>query len=641
MIAAVALWACQSGQPPAAEPPPPPDEPPLLSLAPPTAHLATYREMWADRVAPRHPSDGGGRFERRDGHAAQVGAPSSFALRYTVGNAGVALGGALSFVPEPFWGWSPPQVDHPDGPGFVEVTAPDGVLLQGEAIAGQLVLTVSGRALRPDEVIDLTYGAGQGARVDRFAEPEAGLYLGVDGDGDGVRQWVWPAPTVRVEPGPARQLWVTLPSTAAEHTTVRLTVAALDAGANAHAPGVDQVDLQLPEGWEGPRHVSLNDGVGEARLTTGPAGIGQVVATAQGMVARTNPVVVRDGAPRVLWADLQIHTGRSDGTGTPATAYRYARDVAGLDAAAVTDHDRFGMHFLDAEPALWAEAQREADAATRDGFVAFPAYEWTSWVFGHRHVLYVADPGPVWSSLDPATDTPDELWEALAPYDALTLPHHPAGGPVPIDWSFVGDPEVEPVVEVVSVHGQSESPTMPQPIYDARGDAWVGPLLQSGRRLGLIGSTDGHDGHPGLAHLVGQGSGGLAALVDAKPTRAGIAEALRARRVYATNGVRTFVRFEGNGQPIGSVLPAGEVELVLRVVATADIIGAELVGRDGAVERIDGSGPALFHRWSRTTEPGDLFYVRLVQADGGLVWTSPLWFDSEPTSEPPDPSGAG
>jgi hypothetical protein len=583
--------------------------------------------MHDDRLAQRHPSDGGGRWVRTDEGPVTAGMPGRFSLRYTAGPLGVAVGGTLTFVPEPFWGWSPPQADTPEAPGFVHVDAPEGVRLVPQRAEGQLVLEVQGRALADGEHVEVTYGEGVGARVDRFSEPEAGLYLAVDGDGDGVRQWVRPTPRVQVLAGPAARLWATLPTTSAPGRPVRLTVAALDASANLAPTGVQQVQLSLPDGWTGPTVLPLRDGIAEASLVPTTPGVGRVVVRADELSAATNPLLVHPRAPSVHWADLQVHTGRSDGTGTPATAYAYARDVAGLDAAAVTDHDRFGMQFLDAEPALWREARDAADAATTPTFVAFPAYEWTNWIFGHRHVLYVDEPGPIYSSLDPATDTPDELWRALAAHDALTIPHHPAGGPVPIDWRFVGDLTVEPVVEVVSVHGQSESPSLPLPIYDPRGDAWVADQLAAGRRLGLVGSTDGHDGHPGLAHLVGQGSGGLTALVDAPLTRAGLAEALRARRVYATNGVRSFVRFEADGQPIGSELPAGDTRLSLRVVATADLVGVELVGRDGPIERFGGGDAVLFREWTVPTRPGDLLYLRIVQADGGMVWTSPMWFD--------------
>ena len=51
---------------------------------------------------------------------------------------------------------------------------------------------------------------------------------------------------------------------------------------------------------------------------------------------------------------------------------------------------------------------------------------------------------PVLSSIDPSYETPALLWGALRGGQALTVAHHPAGGPVPIDWSIPPDPELEP-----------------------------------------------------------------------------------------------------------------------------------------------------------------------------------------------------
>lgn len=42
---------------------------------------------------------------------------------------------------------------------------------------------------------------------------------------------------------------------------------------------------------------------------------------------------------RVFFGNLHSHTSYSDGSGTPAEAYRHARDVARLDFLALTEHN--------------------------------------------------------------------------------------------------------------------------------------------------------------------------------------------------------------------------------------------------------------------------------------------------------------
>jgi hypothetical protein len=152
--------------------------------------------------------------------------------------------------------------------------------------------------------------------------------------------------------------------------------------------------------------------------------------------------------------------------------------------------------------------------------------------------------------------------------------------------------------------------------------------LAAGDRFGLIGSTDGHDGHPGRSQLAG-GYGGLAALEGATATRGSVLETLRARRVYATNGSRIVLRFEVDGTPMGGHRAAGSTEATVRVIGTAPIDHLELVhSRIGVVATRQGDGGALLLATLPVEgAPGDAIYVRVVLTDGGLAWSSPVFFD--------------
>lgn len=597
---------------------------------PATARLETWRELALDDTAPRHASDGLGRIALIEGPEGplQAGSTASFRFRLTVGDAGLRPGGSLQLVTPAFWGWSPPQLADAEAPGFVVVHgAPE---VEADVIPPAIVRLRAPSGLPPGAAVELTYGAGPAAaRVDRFAERAPAFWLGVDGDGDGVRALAPDPVDVQTVAGPATGFVVSLPSTARPGDTVRLTVAALDRAGNAAR-------------WDGAPVAVEGGGLALAPvLALGPEGraTAEVVPTGAGLhrvavvtpLGRfvSNPLVVHPEAVRQAWADLQVHTAGSDGTGALDDVYAYARDVAGLDAVAVTDHDHFGLRFLDRHPEDW---RAQVDAAERwhapGRFVTFPAYEWTSWLYGHRHVLYVGAPGPVFGSLDPATRGPDGLWQALASYDALTIPHHVAGGPVALDGRFVGPEDLEPVVEITSVHGVSEAADAPSRIYGFVPGTTARDLLVAGRRLGFVGSTDGHDGHPGLSHLA-TGQGGLAAILTDDLTREGLATALRARHAYATNGARILLRVQVAGQPMGEALPApeGPVPVDVRVVGTAGVRTVEIVQGADVVERWEGEGE-LAHLSLKlpAAKPGDFVYVRVTQVDGGLAWSSPVWF---------------
>jgi hypothetical protein len=332
----------------------------------------------------------------------------------------------------------------------------------------------------------------------------------------------------------------------------------------------------------------------------------------------------------VLWGDLHGHSALSDGTGTPEDYFRYARDVAALDVAALTDHDHWGMPFLDAAPELWREIVDTTRAFHEPGrFVTILGYEWTSWVHGHRHVLHFEDEAEIRSSIDERHDSPRELWGALRGRPALTFAHHSAGGPVATDWSIPPDPELEPVTEIVSVHGSSEALDSPQPIYSPVPGNFVRDVIQRGYRLGFVGSGDSHDGHPGLAHVAARAWGGVAAILAEERTREAVLAALRERRVYATNGPRILVDARLGGRPMGSRIGPGTHPLELRVTATAPLERVDVV-RDGAVTRSfpgEGRLDLEIHDSVPELRPGEQLYLRVVQEDDGAAWISPFFVD--------------
>jgi len=614
---------------------------------PPGARPDLVAMLREDREATRHPADGGGRAWIEGEADARVGTPGRWTVVYEAGPEGVAEGGTVFLMTSPFWGWSTPQTVAPDRPGYTEVTTDAaGVELEARTVDAQLLaIGVGGRALGPGERIRIVLGAGEArAHPDRFREREERLWVGVDGDGDGVRAWVEDPPALDVAPGPPAILRLSGPSTARPGGVVRLSAAILDAEGNTGIAWEGTLELAAAEGLDCPEAVRLApEHAGRATLscTASAPGTFRVRGRAGELSAESNPVFVERDAERVLWADLHGHSQLSDGTGTPEDYYRYARDVAGLDVAALTDHDHWGVRSLDERPELWERIRAAADAFhAPERFVTLLGYEWTSWIHGHRHVLYFADDGAVHSSLDESTDDPRELWAALAEGPpALTFAHHSAGGPIPTNWAIPPDPRFEPVTEVTSVHGSSEALDAPGVIHSPVPGNFVRDVLEHGYRLGFVGSGDSHDGHPGLAHLA-TGQGGLAAILAEENTREAVLAALRARRTYATNGPRILLQATLADRPMGSTLETdalrGDAELRARVVAPGELDRVEVVGRGGVARRVPGDGRRELDLvlGVEHLEPGDFLYLRVVQVGGGAAWSSPFFVaDTEGSAE--------
>ena len=80
---------------------------------------------------------------------------------------------------------------------------------------------------------------------------------------------------------------------------------------------------------------------------------------------------IMDGK-KFFFGNLHSHTAYSDGQGTPAEAFAFARDVAGYDFYAVTDHAEL------VGSSEWEDTGVQADLFTLDGvFVAFRGFEWS------------------------------------------------------------------------------------------------------------------------------------------------------------------------------------------------------------------------------------------------------------------------
>jgi hypothetical protein len=612
------------------------------------AKADTHEMLLEDLAAVRHPSDGGGR-AWLEGETAGVSLPASsrqrFEIVFETGPLGIADGGTIFLLASPFWDWDSPQVRYPELPGYTEIEhSLEGVFLDlDDGASLTLIIEVGGRALVEGERLRIVYGAGSaGAHIDSYAEKGSRIYIGVDGDGDGIRELLADSPSIDIHGGPPALLQATLPTTARPNERVRLTLATLDARGNASELATGALSfIDPPPGLMLPERVVFEPshrGRRTIEVSVREPGIHRVRVLGHGglagLVGESNPLVVREQVQPVLWADLHGHSQISDGTGTPSDYFDYARNVAALDVSALTDHDHWGMRSLDRAPDLWQTIQQAVEAHHAPGrFVTLLGYEWTSWLHGHRHVLYFENEGEVYSSIDAAYETPDLLWRALEGQAAMTFAHHSAGGPISTNWRYVPDPILEPLTEIVSVHGSSESLDSPGSIYNPVPGNFVRDALGAGYRFGFIGSGDSHDGHPGLTTIAASGQGGLAAILSEDRTRAGVLAAMRARRVYATNGVRIYLDVRIDDQPMGTTLAPAEGmpknHLVsIDVVGTGPIDRVDII-RSGITATISGEGRPVFQhsRVIPRLQPGEFHYVRVIQQNGGVAWSSPIYAD--------------
>ena len=297
----------------------------------------------------------------------------------------------------------------------------------------------------------------------------------------------------------------------------------------------------------------------------------------------------------LIHADLHNHSALSgDAVGDPDTAYQMLRS-AGLDAASLTEHAIMGRthgqyschsgpcrQVVGMDDKDWERLRRLADAANRDGtFTAIRGFEWTTGTMGHINVWF----GSEWidglqagalvtpsgaKELDQLFDVPPEL---LAVFEQLPETATMDGF---YDW-LAASPQ-RPVLpggrdSLAGFNHPNEYGNFDGFAYDARvanrlvtcealnmgrdfffygtDEGKPHPLaacLDAGWRTGFIGVSDNHGEEYGV---IGDRGG----LWVKELTRAGVREALIARRVFATRVPGLRLEAAAKGVPMGGTVP--------------------------------------------------------------------------------------
>jgi len=581
----------------------------------------------------------------------------TWTLVYTAGEGGIKSGGGLRIGLRHLQNWlaAMPQTTDPAGDGYlaattdgdatVVATIPGRGKMTAQYFAWQNVVqvTVGPPGLKPGEQLRITFGdrrgGGRGWRVQPFDETHYGFKCYVDLTGGGEYLPIEESPTVEIVAAPTTRLAVLLPANAVSGQSCWCLVRAEDRFGNPAPQYRGTVRLtstdpraELPTAFTftaedrgvhrcenivlhttGDHTISINDG----RRT-----------------ARSNPVRVTDTAPEqhVFWGDLHTHTLHSDGRGTVEQAYDFAKRVAGLDFAAVSDH---AFEIVDE---MWEVNKRVTARFNEPGrFVTMNAFEWsgTTPVGGDHNVYFLDEDPPIYRSplmyhpdnyqMDhhaPKVDHVTKLFALLRddfePGTVFCIPHWGGrrGNP---RWH---DPQVQRLIEVFSEHRRSED--------------WVGTFLQAGHRVGIMASGDNHAGNPGYGCLkpshdwpkqeIGMA---LIAVQAEQLSRESIFRALYDRRTYATSGARILLDFRVAGSPMGSEIRAEKApEIVVDVVGTAPIARIE-IKRDGQTVHVnEPAGESARVVWSDPEFDGSkatAYYVRIVQTDGEEAISSPVW----------------
>lgn len=602
-----------------------------------------------------------------------AGETGRLVFEIAAGAATIGTGGRIRLCFHHICTWSAAQTTDPDRAGYVTAVSSNGAPLRVAAWGDvappadamrrhfpwqhAIEIAVGAPGLYEGDRVTVTYGAGPArASLQVFEGAETPFRVLIDPQGTGTLVPAASQPAVSVIGGEAARLVIVVPTDcrADDPAGGRMLVRAEDAYGNLARGYAGTVTVEMPpEALDGPppRHT-FDPGRPAVHWFTGlkmtPAGPGRAVARDEnGLAALSNPFRVRasgDGPPPVLWGEIHAHTLASDGQGTAEAFYRYARDVAALDVAATTEHD-----FMLTDRA-WAAGKRATEAACEDGrFVTLQAYEWSGMtdVGGDRNVYFRDGDPPICRSRtlydyrnpfiyhgpDRAANHVEDLYrwldEEVGEGEVVVAPQW-GGRPANPQWA---DPRYDRLVELFSEHRRVED--------------WADGFRAQGVRLGFVGGGDDHICRPGNGFLtygptppeaIGGSGKGLVAIL-AEPTREDVFDALYARRTYATTGARILIDARIAGRLPGADAVSDAPTVDATIFGTAEIDRVE-IRRDNEVVHVarPAADPsALAVGWTDPAPPpsppgGTAYNLRVVQKDGHLAVTSPVWVRA------PDPS---
>jgi hypothetical protein len=314
-----------------------------------------------------------------------------------------------------------------------------------------------------------------------------------------------------------------------------------------------------------------------------------------------------DGETHYLyWGDLHVHSALTqDAEGEPDELLNYARDKAKIDVMVMQEND--ASSWLDSGAQGSYRGGMLPESGYRMGvylsrkytesgeFVALPGWEWSHRTDdkrpNHRTVIFPGDETPLIRHAENAGNF-DELCDLVEAAGGIMNTQHP-------NFMLIRRP-CEGNIEAAS--GWEVFMDKPEKIHRD---------LSAGFKVGFVATSDGHRRDPGTG-------GGLTGIYAPELTPHAIVDAIRDRRVFATNGSRIEIDARANGVFMGQdVETTGPVDLTLNVRTPRPLVRAVLVRDGDEIITVPGAGrTSLQKTHSDTPATGFHWYYWRIEIEG-------------------------
>ncbi len=367
----------------------------------------------------------------------------------------------------------------------------------------------------------------------------------------------------------------------------------------------------------------------------------------------TSQIIAQTPAYNFYFGNLHSHSWYSDGNQdkTPASypapvakAIEYGRTVANnLNFLAVTDHNH--NESLRMTLAYWRAGVIEADTANKDGvFVGLYGQEWGTLATGKGHSLILGtnklfgwNPGvyDIYVAKNDYSTTAVGLWRQVSKENGFIYLAHPSSSDFNNLIASPFNTLIDSVLKGVALKSGpafSTNTTQTDPSSSTY-ESYYHSLLKLGYHVAPSADQDNHNTNFGMSNQQ------RTVVVAPSLTKSEILNALRNRRVYASEDNNTKVRFEVGANLMGDIFSTpSPINIRVKV---SDATPGDVVSKIEVRYGIPGSGavPTVLTTVSgmdslatSVTQPlGSTYYyyIFVQQVDGHRIWTAPMWITAK------------
>ncbi len=367
----------------------------------------------------------------------------------------------------------------------------------------------------------------------------------------------------------------------------------------------------------------------------------------------TGFTIAQTPAYNFYFGNLHSHSWYSDGNvdktiasypAPVAKAIEYGRTVANnLNFLAVTDHNH--NEGLRMTLAYWRAGVLEADTANKDGiFVGLYGQEWGT-ISGGGHVLVLGtdkligwNPG-VYDVFVAKSDYTN-LWKKTDSLNGFCYLAHPNSSDFENLINTTYNADIDKIVQGVAVKSGPAFSTNTTQTDPSSGnyESYYHSLLRRGYHVAPSSDQDNHNTNFGMSNQQ------RTVVVATSLTKSEIINALRNRRVYASEDNNMKVQFEVGANLMGDIFfTPSPINIRVKV---SDATPGDVVSRIEIRYGIPGSGAvptvlatvsgrdSLVTTVNQPLNSTYYYYVFVQQTDGHRVWTAPMWITAKENQLP-------